>query len=377
VTLAGVYQKVRIAFAGEDTPDLLSCCWAQEMAGYAVRGVLTPLDAFIARDRPALKEEYFPGLWRSFQFEGQTMALAVTTNASFFYYNRDIFREVGLDPDWHPKTTDELLETIEKCTIRDPRGNYVRYGYRPSNLEWWAYIFGGEWYDAKTHTVLADHPRNVEALRFLQDFARTHDIRKMQTFESSMGGFLSTQNPLFVGKAAMTTAGEWFQEHLEDYAPNLNYGYFAAPAPAGGRERCVTFGGSFFVIPAGHPQEHEAWQFLNWLTQPEQVKEFCLGIGNLPPLKSVMEEPEFRDNPVFRFAGDLMAGENVFGPPGMPVWTRYVEEINRSEERCVFHNVDPLEELQRVRQVMQRELDLVLKQKGLLVERQSGPGRTP
>lgn len=368
VTLAGVYQKVRIAFAGGDTPDLLSSCWAREIAGYAIRGVLTPLDSFFERDRPTLPDEYFPGIWRSFQFEGQTMALAVTTNAQFFYYNKDVFREVGLDPEWTPRTLDELMETIDRCTIVDNRGNYIRYGYRPANLEWWAYIFGGKWYDQATLTVTADHPRNIAALQFLQNFAQQYDIRKMQTFESSLGNVFSAQNPLYVGKVAMRVSGEWEVQKINRYSPDLDYGFFAAPPPPGGRENCVTFDGSVFVIPAASQHKEEAWTFLNWLTQPEQVKEFCLALYNLPPLKALMEEPEFRDHPVFNFAGELMAGENVFGPPNMPVWSRYLEEIQRSEDRCVFHGADPEAELQRVRQVVQNELDLLLKQRGHLNE---------
>src|SRR5215470_9455275 len=39
----GSYQKVRIAFAGGATPDVMSTVWADELASYAMRGVLEPL----------------------------------------------------------------------------------------------------------------------------------------------------------------------------------------------------------------------------------------------------------------------------------------------------------------------------------------------
>src|SRR5687767_13822739 len=44
LSVAGSYQKVRIAFAGAATPDVVSAVWADELAGYAMRGVLSPLD---------------------------------------------------------------------------------------------------------------------------------------------------------------------------------------------------------------------------------------------------------------------------------------------------------------------------------------------
>src|SRR5260370_37867542 len=39
----GSYQKVRIAFAGGATPDVMSTIWDRDLAGYAMRGVFEPL----------------------------------------------------------------------------------------------------------------------------------------------------------------------------------------------------------------------------------------------------------------------------------------------------------------------------------------------
>src|SRR5207253_4774611 len=44
ISVAGSYNKVRIAFAGGATPDVISAVWADELAGYAMRGALAPLE---------------------------------------------------------------------------------------------------------------------------------------------------------------------------------------------------------------------------------------------------------------------------------------------------------------------------------------------
>ena len=48
-SVGGSYNKVRIAFAGGVTPDVCSAVWADELAGYAMRGVLRPLDEDLRR----------------------------------------------------------------------------------------------------------------------------------------------------------------------------------------------------------------------------------------------------------------------------------------------------------------------------------------
>src|SRR5688500_12277374 len=93
LSVFGSYQKVRIAFAGGATPDVCSAVWADELAGYAMRGVLRPLDPLLQRSGRS-GEELVPGVWRMVQYRGRPYGLAVTTNTSFIVYNKKIFREV-------------------------------------------------------------------------------------------------------------------------------------------------------------------------------------------------------------------------------------------------------------------------------------------
>src|SRR5688500_8054816 len=83
LSVFGSYQKVRIAFAGGATPDVCSAVWADELAGYAMRGVLRPLDAHLAESSRSL-DEWVPGVARMLRYQGQTYGLAVTTNTNFF-----------------------------------------------------------------------------------------------------------------------------------------------------------------------------------------------------------------------------------------------------------------------------------------------------
>ena len=360
LSVAGSYQKVRISFAGGATPDVCSAVWADELAGYALRGVLRPLDAHLARSGRSV-EEFVPGVRRMLQYRGKTYALAVTTNTSFIAYNKRIFREACLDPERPPRTLAELDAAAEACTRYAPNGGFIRYGYRPSGLLLWAYVFGGQWYTPATSEVTANHPENVEALRWLASYGEKYDISRMQSFEATFGSSATPTGPFFVGKVAMWQTGEWAREHIRRYAPNLEWGWFPLPIPPGGRPSTTGAGGSVFVIPAATRHPDEAWKFVDWISRPYAVSRFCEAITNLPPLREVGRSPRFRREPLFRFALDLAGGENVFGPPQMPVWPRFTQEISRAEDYAVFGRQDPQGLLDEVDTRMERELERTLR----------------
>ncbi len=358
------YQKVRIAFAGGATPDLMSTVWADELPSYAMRGVLTPLDDYLKRAGRDVNREYTPGVSRMLQIDGHVYALAVTTNTNFIAYNRRIFREVGLDPARPPQTIAELDEAARRCTRYDQKGNFLRYGFRPAGLNLWAYVFGGGWYDRETKRITANHPRNVAALRWLASYAKQYDLRKMDAFQSTFGSNETPSGPFFVGKMAMWATGEWAEQFVVRYAPTLDWGWFAFPAPPGGRRNCTTAGGSVFVIPAACKNKEAAWEFLNWITSPPAVATFCHGIGNVPPLIEVGQMPLFQRSPLFKFAIAIAQGQHSFGPPPLPTWPTFAREIARAEEAAVLGGKDPQQVLDDLQARMEDDLQRALRDLG-------------
>jgi len=176
------YQKVRIAFAGGDVPDICSAVWSAELAGYAMRGALEPLDEYL-KSTGRKPEEWQSGSWDMVQYHGKTWGLLATNYGIYIVYNKDIFDAKGLKP---PTTLEEFDRLNEALIVRDKKGSFKQYGMRPSSLLDWAYIFGGHWFEPETEKITANHPKNVEALKYLQNFARTHDIRRMEVFESTI-----------------------------------------------------------------------------------------------------------------------------------------------------------------------------------------------
>jgi ABC-type glycerol-3-phosphate transport system substrate-binding protein len=350
------YQKVRIAFAGGATPEVMSTVWAEELAGYALRGVLTPLDEYMKRSGRDLEREFTPGVARMLRIDGKVYGLAVTTNTTFIAYNKAIFREAGLDPDNPPRTIPELDEAARRCTKKSTSGGYDRYGIRPGGLALYAYVFGGQWYDTASGKITAEHPGNLAALEWLQSYSREYDLKKMQAFETTFGSNETPSGPFFVGKIAMWQTGEWAQESIKRYAPNLDWGWFPLPAPeTGGRQNVTGAGGSVFVIPEACKDKESAWEFLNWITSPKPVEQFCTEVHNVPPLIEVGKAPYFQNDPLYRFCIPIAQGQNSFGPPPTPIWPTYAREIGRVEEKVVLGGADPRRALADLQKAMEKE----------------------
>lgn len=356
------YQKVRIAFAGGATPDVMSTVWAEELASYAMRGVLTPLDTSMRRSGRDLDREFVPGFARMLRVEGHVYGLAATNNTSFIAFNRQIFREAGLDPDHPPRTIAELDAAAQACTRYDRKGNFLRYGFRPGGLQLWAYVFGGGWYDPATRRITANSPQNLAALTWMASYSKRYDLKKMQAFQTTFGSNETPNGPFYVGKVAMEVTGEWEREFVKRYAPTLDWGWFALPAPPGGRPNTTGAGGSIFVIPAASKHKEAAWEFLNWFTSPHAAREFGWKIKNLPPLIAVMKDPLFQTDPLYRFTTPIARGQNSFGPPPIPIWPTYSREITRVEEAALLGGGDPRRLLDDLQRRMEQELAQTLEE---------------
>ena len=56
-------------------------------------------------------------------------------NPLILAYNKDHFRQAGLDPEKPPETWDEWVETIRLLTLRDKQGRILRSGFTPHRFD--------------------------------------------------------------------------------------------------------------------------------------------------------------------------------------------------------------------------------------------------
>lgn len=94
----------------------LNVPWADE---YARDDLLTPIDALLGASRAS----YIPGTLQDLTFKGKTYGFPMYSNVAVIAYNRDIFRDAGLNRG--PATFDEQLAFARQIAERTGKAGYA------------------------------------------------------------------------------------------------------------------------------------------------------------------------------------------------------------------------------------------------------------
>jgi sn-glycerol 3-phosphate transport system substrate-binding protein len=96
---------------------------------------VVPMQAFIDRDKFSTAD-FEPAVINYYKYQDKLQSMPFNSSSSMLYYNKDAFKEVGLDPNKPPVTFTEVAEAAKKLTKKDASGQTTRYGFGPSVYGW-------------------------------------------------------------------------------------------------------------------------------------------------------------------------------------------------------------------------------------------------
>ena len=111
-------QKYKTMFAAGNPADIFIVN-NPDFPTFANSGSLLNMDSYVD---PGYFDGFFPGVQAMYNWQGNNMGIAFTTDCRILWYNTDIFEEAGLDPDSPPTTWAELIDYA--TTITDKTGKY-------------------------------------------------------------------------------------------------------------------------------------------------------------------------------------------------------------------------------------------------------------
>lgn len=273
-------QKLGAAVASHSAPDLVSLNLVYAPYFAQAGQLLDVTDR--AKKLPDLdklnKSELDLGTW-----DGKNYALPFTGDASVMFYNKDLFKQAGLDPEKPPTTWAEIKEDAQKITALG-NDNYGYY-FPGSGSGWnlftftpfiWANdgdVLSGE--GAKQKATLTD-PAVKDALGFYRDLWTSGVIPKSaQTDDGTQ--ILS----LFeAGKVGMVANGAFAYSELKSKFPNLNYGITPIPGKTGGEASFA--GGDTIAITKDSKNPDAAWDFVSWTASKDVQEKYIAGAGVVP-----------------------------------------------------------------------------------------------
>ncbi len=280
-------QKLMTAIVGKAPPDLVH----QDrftIGDWASRGTFQPLNKYIARDRDkpygVRKEDYYKACWQEATYKGQVYAVPSGADDRALYYNREAFREAGLDPDKPPKTWEELRDYAVKLTRYNKDGTFQQAGFIPNFGNSWLYLYswqnGGEFMSKDGRTCTMNNPYTAEALDYMTSvYDALKGAEKLDAYQRGFAALPPEMDPFLIGRVAMKIDGDWFLQSIARYRPDMDFAVAPAPIPKqrlegkgrfAGQPKYITWAGGFsWAIPRGAKHVEEAWEFIKWMQSPE------------------------------------------------------------------------------------------------------------
>jgi multiple sugar transport system substrate-binding protein len=271
-----VDTKVLAAVRAGNPPNLTEIGNNENFPQMVEGGVFIALDNLLKSKNFDLNSFWQPWTSMACSIGGKTYGIPLTDWTLLLIYNKNMFREAGLDPNKPPRTIDEFTAAQRKLTKKDAQGNITQTGleWRATFPAWFAsyysYMFGATpatLYDAKAKKYLTPDAL-YRTWEWLQSFPKEFGADAMRKFASGLGAWGTSAEPFLSGKMAMSLNGPWIADHIRRYAPDMDWGVASAPAvPAVvNRGTFGWFGLDQMAIPRGAKNSAEALDFMIWFS---------------------------------------------------------------------------------------------------------------
>ncbi|WP_413376422.1 ABC transporter substrate-binding protein [Paenibacillus taichungensis] len=348
----GSDQKLLTAVAGGNPPDV-ALFDRFKVGTWAAQGSLTDLSS-MAAESGIRKEMYYPFAWEESSYQGKLYAMPMDTDSRLLFYNKDHFKEVGLDPNKPPQTIAELEAAAEKLTIKEGK-RFKRIGFIPWYSQGWLYTwgwaFGGEFKDAATGKITANDPKVVEALQWMTDFGKKYNVEDIAGFTSAAG--TEEMDPFISGQVSMKISGNFTVKGIEKFKPDLNYGVAPIPTPTGTNFTTWSGGGSA-IIPKGAKNVAAAWKFLEFLGK-EEGQTLLNADSQISVIDSVNDKYGYKDDPIMKEFINILP--NSHNRPVIPEGQLLWNELASATEKATRGNGTPKENLDRVTEIVNKALE--------------------
>jgi sn-glycerol 3-phosphate transport system substrate-binding protein len=259
-------------------------------------GQVVPMQAFIDRDKFATTD-FEPAVINYYKYQDKLQSMPFNASSAILYYNKDAFKEAGLDPAKPPVTFTEVADAAKKLTKKDASGQTVRYGFGPSIYGW---LF--EQLMATSASPYADNGngRDNRATKVVYNSAAGKAILDWWKAGIDVGYFYNpgidndgAANAFNAQKTAMyieSTAR--LRGHITTVAGKFEIGTGIYPRPDnkpkdGGN---IIGGASLYIMKSRPPAEQQAaWEFVKYAMSPAVQGQWQADTGYYPIVKAAYD----------------------------------------------------------------------------------------
>jgi sn-glycerol 3-phosphate transport system substrate-binding protein len=304
-----IYKAVQTQIAGGGTGPDVAIFLAADLYSLIDNDYIVPMTDFIngTEDGAAYVEDFYPAFLSNAEDAGVLWAIPFQRSTPVLYYNKDMFKEVGLDPEKAPETWADMLEYAKKLNKADGS----RYGLMiPSDgFPYWlfqgfAISAGQNLVGEESNKVYFNTPEAAEGLQFFVDLANKEGVMPKgiikwgdtpTAFTAGQAGMIyhTTGSLTNILSTAMFDVGVGF-------LPKGKAGY---GAPTGG--------GNLYILKTSAPEKQAAsWKWIQFLTSPEKQADWTAKTGYIAARKSAWETETLKtltaEKPQYAIARDQL-----------------------------------------------------------------------
>jgi sn-glycerol 3-phosphate transport system substrate-binding protein len=295
---SGTYQDTitkALTAVKSGEPPVTSILLSTDMYTLIDEDAVVPFDDLIRtpEDQAWLKA-FYPGFMENSQTGGKTWGIPFQRSTIVLYYNKEAFKEAGLDPSRPPANWKEQIEYAQKLTKRDATGKVTQWGIQipSSGFPYWlfqalAIQAGTNLMNATGTQTYYDRPEVIEGLAYWVDL-----VNKYKVHPEGIVEWGTTPKDFFEKKVAMmwTTTG-----NLTNVRSNAKFDFGVAMLPAGKQRGSPTGGGNFYLFKKSTPAQREAaFKFIKWVTTPQRAAQWGIDTGYVAVRPDAWETPAMK-----------------------------------------------------------------------------------
>ncbi|MEU7901622.1 sugar ABC transporter substrate-binding protein [Actinoplanes sp. NPDC049118] len=311
--------KIAQGIASGDVPDLMGMDLIYAPQFEKAQQLVDLTDRI--RDWPEL-ETASKGHLTVATYEDRLYGVPLYADVSALFYNKDLFRRAGLDPENPPVSLAELRAYADKITAL---GGDVKGYYLPGNCAGCNIFTVGPLMWASGAEIEATGPGDEpltgdgvkQVLQFTRDMVRAGNVHPGDRAENGETFHLQFGS----GKVGMMGTGNFNITLARQQNPKMRFGIALLPGAAPNSSASF-IGGDLVVVPKGSERVADAVNFMKFLLSDEVQVDVYAKALNLTTREDMVENEHFAAEPLVQdVARALTVGRT-------PYTTTFFEQIN-------------------------------------------------
>ena len=263
---------------------------------------VTPVQDFIDSDNYDLSN-FEARVLDYYRVGDRLYSMPFNLSGPVLYYNKNDFREVGLDPEKPPQTLEDVKAYSEKLLQKDSSGNITRSGIALDVMPWHfeemlakagaLYANNGNGREGRATEALFNGPEGKAIFEWWADMVKSGLAFNVGRNPTYADGLLAVAS----GRASMTITTSAALRSIFDVieaggGKGVELGVGPMPGPQSTDGGITVAGASLWIVKARPEAEQEAaWKFLKFLVEADQQATWYGGSGYFPIRRDALDKP--------------------------------------------------------------------------------------